>query len=110
MAEYSAFHKQFSPKEYIQEIIFFNRLYKYAKQKQIENIYKLHNVIIYRTYRIILSIIKDGYIDEALDYICIYEDLLKTFEEKKYHKINDRMKCKIFLLKNKLLLKLIKNI
>ena len=106
----SAFHKDFSPEEYNQELIYFNKLKKYAQKNNLLNIYKLDNVIIYRTYRVILSIIKAGYTDEGLTYINLYETILKKFIEKKYHKINDKIKCRIFLLKNKNLLNLLKNI
>lgn len=106
----SAFHKDFLPEEYNQELIFFYRLKKYAEKNDLLNIYKLENVIIYRTYRVILSIIKSGYINEGLEYINLYEKFLKEFIKRKYHRINDRIKCRIFLLKNKKLLNLLKNI
>lgn len=106
----SAFHKDFLPEEYNQELIFFYRLKRYAEKNNLLNIYILENVIIYRTYRIILSIIKSGYINEGLEYINLYEKNLKEFIKRKYHRINDRIKCRIFLLKNKKLLNLLKNI
>lgn len=104
----SAFHKNFTAEEAIQEVIFFCRLKEYIEFIGKKKINKLDEVVIYRTYRVILSIIKKGYINNAIQYIERYDDILKDFLKRPYFRLDNKVKCKLFLLKNKYVLRLIK--
>ena len=104
--EKSAFHKDFLANDYIQEIIFFHRLKDYIRDKNF-SFEKLQDVISYRTYRVILSMLKKGYIEESLKAIENYKLSLEYFVRQDYAKLNDRLRCKVLLQENKFLLKII---
>lgn len=102
-------HEKYTSEYYLQELIYLNRLLmfidKILKQDFTD---KLKKVIYYRTYRIIWFIIKYGDIEKSRYLINKYEKRLKKFKDIKSFKWNDRIKCKIFLLNNEMILKLLK--
>lgn len=104
-------HEKYTSEYYLQELIYLNELInfidKILKRKISSNMKK---VIYYRTYRIIWFIIKSGDIDRGIYLINKYKNRLKKFGNIKEFKWNDRLKCKMFLLNNKFLLSLLKNI
>lgn len=104
-------HEKYTSEYYLQELIYLNELInfidKILKRKISSNMKK---VIYYRTYRIIWFIIKSGDVDRGIELIKKYRKRLKKFGNIKDFKWNDRLKCKIFLLNNKFLLNLLKNI
>lgn len=104
--EKSRCHREFLAKDYLQELLFLDRLKEYAMKEEYE--FKLlPQVISYRVYRVILIMIKKGFIKDAEDVIKKYEMELKFFVKLNYIRLSDRLRCKIFLKKNKMLLNLI---
>lgn len=103
----SAMHKNFNFKSYLQELIFWDQLLEFAQKHNSKILSKINHVIIYRTYRIIWILIKNNYIDDGLFCINKYNYRLKHFYKNPIFKINDRLKCIIFIYKNKFILKLL---
>ena len=103
----SVTHKKYTTEDFGQELIYLNRLKDFAI-KHNKDIKLLNSLIIYRTYRNINSILKLGDISRALNNIQNYKSILTSFYSNNYFKLNDRLKCKFFLLQNKYILKLLK--
>ena len=105
----SVTHKEYLSSDYLQELIYLSRLknfvIKYNKKIPILDMF-----ITYRTYRVILCILKTGDISTTLYNIAKYEDTLKNFYHNHYFKLNERLKCKLFLFQNKFILRLLKYI
>lgn len=101
-------HKKYTKKEYLQELLFLERLLDFIK---IYNIY-FYNIVykyyIYRVYRVILIILKSGEVDFSQELINRYRNHLALFIKNDYYKWNDKFKCRLFLLNNKIILKIIK--
>lgn len=96
----------FPEKQFLfEDVLFFAELLCITKSGFVEN-----TMAYYRTYRIIWRIIKSGDVDRGIELIKKYRKRLKKFGNIKDFKWNDRLKCKIFLLNNKFLLNLLKNI
>lgn len=108
--EHSVTHKKYRQKEYLQELLFLKRLLDFIK---IYNVY-FDNIVnkyyIYRVYRVILIILKKDKLDISINLINKYNDILKFFIKDSYYKWNDRLKCRMILLRNRFLLKILKYI
>lgn len=103
-------HKQYTQKEYLQELLFLEKLLAFMK---IYNIYFwriVYKYYIYRVYRVILIILKKDKINISIKLINKYNNILNLFIKDNYYKWNDRLKCKIILINNKNLLKILKYI
>ena len=104
----STFHKKFKPIDYIQEIIFWEKLLDFVKNIQDKALeIKLKEIISYRTYRIILSMIKNKFINESIESIDKYNLYLKYYISRKYIKLNDKIRCILSLSQKKIILKLL---
>lgn len=105
----STTHKKYTSNDFLQELLYLSRLknfvIKYNKKIPILDMF-----ITYRTYRVILYILKTGNIPATLYNITKYEDTLKNFYHNHYFKLNERLKCKLFLFQNKFILRLLKYI
>lgn len=101
-------HKKYTKKEYLQELLFLERLLDFIK---IYNIY-FYNIVykyyIYRVYRVILIILKKDKIESSIKLINKYNNILNFFIRDDYYKWNDRLKCRMILLNSKILLKVLK--
>lgn len=101
-------HKKYTKKEYLQELLFLERLLDFIK---IYNIY-FYNIVykyyIYRVYRVILIILKKDKIESSIKLINKYNNILNFFIRDGYYKWNDRLKCRMILLNSKILLKVLK--
>ncbi len=101
-------HKKYTKKEYLQELLFLERLLDFTK---IYNIY-FYNIVykyyIYRVYRVILIILKKDKIESSIKLINKYNNILNFFIRDDYYKWNDRLKCRMILLNSKILLKVLK--
>ena len=104
----SAMHKMFNSKSYLQELIFWDQLQDFVKKYNPKILSQINFVIIYRTYRIIWILIKNKYINDGLYCINKYDDRLKCFCKNPIFKINDRLKCMIFIYKCKFILELLR--
>lgn len=101
-------HKKYTKKEYLQELLFLERLLDFIK---IYNIY-FYNIVykyyIYRVYRVILIILKKDKIESSIKLINKYNNILNFFIRDDYYKWNDRLKCRMILSNSKILLKVLK--
>ena len=101
-------HKKYTKKEYLQELLFLERLLDFTK---IYNIY-FYNIVykyyIYRVYRVILIILKKDKIESSIKLINKCNNILNFFIRDDYYKWNDRLKCRMILLNSKILLKVLK--
>lgn len=101
-------HTKYTKKEYLQELLFLERLLDFIK---IYNIY-FYNIVykyyIYRLYRVILIILKKDKIESSIKLINKYNNILNFFIRDGYYKWNDRLKCRMILLNSKILLKVLK--
>ena len=105
----SIIHKKYKINDYFEELTYLEKLkdFSYKYNKNITTI--INEIIIYRTYRIISICLKTTSTEDILTYIDRYKYRLQDFLNIKYFSWNNKIKCKIFLLKNKYLLKLLKN-
>ena len=103
----SATHQKYTTNDFLQELTYLVELNKFASKHK-KNIELLSELLTYRTYRVINSILKSGDIANTLSNIKKYQPILKEFCNNNYFKLNDRFKCKIFLLQNKFILNLLK--
>ena len=105
----SAIHQKWSVERYFQEFLVYDNIEKNFLDKYHLNKEKFIKTVNYRKYRFVWELIKRNYIIEALDLIDYWKDDLKNFMRANA-KLNDKIKCYFFLLKNKKILYYLKKI
>ncbi len=105
----SATTRQWNPRIWEGTVILFDKVYPWVTKYYPEFEREFQMMIDYRTYRFILSVIKNGRYDESAEYIKRWGGRLIRF----IHgdgKLNDRIKCWMILKKNINLIKVIKHV
>ena len=80
----------------------------YCKLYYQDKLPQFYRIMNYRIYRFCLDVMKTGNIDKAILYIDKYDKQLYFFI-KTANRLNDKIKCKLFLLKNRMLFKMFWN-
>ena len=104
--ENSATTAAYNPHKWEGSVEIFRHAEEYIKKYRLEWIEKYQKIWDYYAYRFIWTVVKNGMYDKANIYIHKYNENLSRFQYSG-HKINDRIKCKLFMMNCKFLMRLL---
>ena len=102
-------HKDFLPDKWAGTVKIFGYALPYVQKYYPEIGKEYYHLWNYKAYRFILSLLKKGCFAAAEKYISIFEKQLRCFSEGN-GRLNDRLKCRLILLNNRLLWRLMRKI
>ena len=105
--EDSASTRRWTPKRWESVVHIHEGAERYVKQYAPEIWPDFVRMRDYRTYRFVWGTVKEGFIDEALQYIARWQPWLQSFVHGR-GKPNDRLKCRIMLFRKAGLLRLLR--